>query len=218
MVLLPAVIALMFVDSAIANPILYGELPAQPDTNPPIITIHTPISNKTHYSQNLILNFTVSKPNTWFKLAPAYDSAGNQATLVSGNITKICFEIDGAKNSLPIHDMTFLAEVNPKRTLNFSTNLSMPTGRHEIMINVVWDSFSAGLVKYYYPSGEPYYGAPKKTSNASSEVIVFIEKETVTEVLEATPTAQATPLVIVPTVAITVAFTTTLYYFKRRKH
>ena len=55
------------VKMAVANPTWGADFPREPDTTPPTIILHSPLQNKSFNSTNIPLNFTVAKPEAWFK-------------------------------------------------------------------------------------------------------------------------------------------------------
>jgi len=150
--LFSAAIGTMLVNLATANPTWSADFPREPDKTPPTITLHSPLQNQTCNSTNILLNFTVAKPETWFKVLES--SNLENYTWVLGNVTSVSYEVDGGeKQSIPVHDTSNLNAAYTGRTLNFSLNLTLPQGPHNKTVGVEAESY---YVKPYYLTGPPF--------------------------------------------------------------
>ena len=94
--LFSAAIGTMLVKLATANPTWSTDFPREPDKTPPTITLHSPLQNQTCNSTNILLNFTVAKPETWFKVLES--SNPENYTWALGNVTSVSYEVAEAKN------------------------------------------------------------------------------------------------------------------------
>jgi hypothetical protein len=191
-----------------ANFIGYAFYPTEPDTTSPVITVLSPAQNQTYTSTDIWLNFTVAKPETWFKLVEAWDSNGNQEIWVFGNITSVSYEVDGGeKQSIPVHDTSTIDAAYTNQTLNFSFNLTLPEGTHNVTVGVEAESY---YVKYEYSTGP----ALAITVQGESEVVNF----TVAEPPE--PEPEPFPAALVATASgasIAIIAVGLLVYFKKRR-
>ena len=125
-----ALSGLIFVSSVTANPVWVGYYPIEPVKVPPEINFQSPIKYQVYDSNFVWLNFTIVKPDQWFlQISDGYDDKGNPACFTFVNITSVNYLIDGVTNtSIPVHDLTRYYEAFPNRSLNFSTNLTLPEG------------------------------------------------------------------------------------------
>jgi hypothetical protein len=163
-------------------------LPNEPNTTPPTIVVHSPIQNQTCNSTDLWLNFTVIKPERFF-----------------GNVTSAWYIVDGGEpQNIDVHDR-FINDSGsiflPIRELNFSSNIKLTVGAHNVKIGIEAQSFYIDYVDgqgWIYPS-----------------VLVHAESETVSftvHVPEPVPVAAAVAVVAVAACA------GLLLYFKKRGH
>jgi hypothetical protein len=193
---------IMLFNVATANPTwINTDFPSEPDRIPPTIILHSPFQNQTFNSTNIPVNFTVAKPETWFK------SSNLDGTWVLGNITAVSYKVDGGENhSLPVLDTsTYFTIVTLPRTLNFSLSLTLPKGAHNITVRVEAESY---YVTPGYLAGPPF----STTVHGESELVNFT-------VVQPEPETEPYPIAPVATVSvITVAVVGVglLVYFKKR--
>ena len=151
-VLFVSTVALQFVSLASANFIGALSLPNEPNTTPPAIVVHSPVQNQTCNSMDLWLNFTVTKPEGFF-----------------GNVVSVWYTVDGGeRQNIEVHDR-FINDSDivylPIRELNFSSNLKLTVGVHNVKVSLEAQSFYIGYVDrqgWVFPS-----------------VLVYAESETV---------------------------------------
>lgn len=175
------------INLAAANPIgLYFEFPTEPIMTPPAIVVYSPVQNQNYGSNDVWLNFTIIKPEAWIKLPQEYggdDANGNPLYVIFGNITSVYYIIDsGEPQNISVHDLSYVAEAFPKRTLNFSTNLTLPNGAHDVVVGLKADSYyeitnvyTAENATDTIPAGSKFPIAAFSTVvvNGSSEIIRF---------------------------------------------
>lgn len=162
-------IAGVFVNLVGANPVWVGYYPTEPVKTPPTITFQSPVKYQIYEPNSAWLNFSIVKPESWFlQVNDGYDEQGNPAVFTLVNITSISYMIDGATNiSIPVHDLTRYRESFPSRSLNFSTNLSLPEGTHNLAVSVNGESC-------YYSPGQYVTNGPSRIQvNFTSEIINF---------------------------------------------
>ena len=163
--LFSSVAGLLLIVSVSANPYLWGEFPWEPITAPPTINVDSPIRNQNYLSPEIWLNFTITKPDAWFKLTEQV--AGN-SILIFGNITSVYYIIDNGEGQIvPMKDITYIHSHNPQQTLNFSINLTLENGVHDVLVGLEADS--------HYQFMDSYLGLSHSSIkvNASSEIIRF---------------------------------------------
>ena len=135
LLLFSAIAGTCFVSLASANPIWLNDAPEEPITTPPSFHVYSPFQNETHTSTQVLLNFTISKPEAWFRTTssvPGYSYA------VFGNVTSVYYTVDGGeRQNIPMHDLDdFYFNENPPRALSFSTSLDLTGGVHSVVIGV----------------------------------------------------------------------------------
>jgi len=184
-----------------ANPGLWLlGFPRDPVQTSPELIFQSPINNQTYDFPSVWLNFTIVKPESWFFVAnPDYISPNNYIYV---NITSISYTIDGiTSETIPISDVTdLLVEYSPSRSLNFSTNLTLPEGAHNLTVSLQCDS-------YYW--GSHHYLPDSIQMNFSSEVVDF----TITS--GSSPT---TLIIAASGASVAIIGIGLLVYFKKRKH
>ena len=212
-----AVVGTLFVNFVAANPTPWMDLPTEPVKTSPTIVMQSPTQNQTYNSTNMWLNFTVVKPETWFKLPGEYggiDLNGNPLYLLLVNITSVYYFVDcGKRQDFPVHDNSFMAAAFPNRTLTFSTNLTLAEGIHNITVSFEADSYY--LVTDMSYSSIKIYGSP--------EIINFtIAKEP--ELFPTTPSSEPQQPFSIALVATASAATAAIVglglivYFRKRNH
>jgi hypothetical protein len=125
----------VFVELASANPVWLNDAPTEPITAPPSFYVYSPVQNENYASTQVLLNFTVIKPEAWFR---ATSSVPGYSYAVFGNVTSVYCTVDGGKRqNIPMHDLDdFYFNENPPRTLSFSTNMNLTGGVHSVVIGV----------------------------------------------------------------------------------
>lgn len=133
--LLPlAVAGTQFINLGKANPMPLAWFPTEPARTPPIITIRFP-QNQSYDSTNVLLNFSVSKPETWFSRTELSLQMEDSYMAVV-RVTACYYVLDGNENqTFPVDDKFHRTEL-PEETLNFSTYLTLTEGAHNITVIV----------------------------------------------------------------------------------
>jgi hypothetical protein len=221
--LLSALAVTQLTNLAAANPVgLYFEFPTEPIRTMPAIVVHSPVQNQNYNSSELWLNFTIIKPEAWIKLPEEYggsDGQGNPLYVIFGNITSVYYVIDGGEpQNIPVHDLSYVAETFPKRTLNFSTSLTLTRGTHNVVVGLKADSYyevtnvyTAENATDAIPAGStfPMAAISSVVVNGSSEMIRFAVGE---------PEPFQTIVVVAASVAtVAVLGAGLLVYFKKRR-
>ncbi len=191
-----------FVGLTTANPAPLFPFPPNPIKTPPTIVVNSPAQNETYDSPNVWLNFSVIKPDAWYPTG-AYD--------VFGNVTSVYYVVDGGERHITVHDIDSPFNNYPPRTLNFSANLTLTSGAHNITVSAEADSF-------YVNNG--YTALNSYPVNADSEPITFIifQNFTIPHDVTVAQNSFSTTLVITASVAlVAVACAGLLVYFKKRK-
>ncbi len=156
------VAGMQVVEVAKANPVALSWLPTSPDTSQPGLIIQSPLQNQTFTSDEVILNFTVAKPETWFgSQFFANPGFGSDLSMYycNGKIFAVKYSVDGIESqNISVTDANVLAPYySPlNRTLDFSINLTLPEGKHVLTVSAMaesyympaenWDAFSHGGV------------------------------------------------------------------------
>jgi hypothetical protein len=110
-------------------------VPGSPDNNPLSLRITSPISGDLVNSSDVVLNFTVTKPRTWF----LYGSH------VIGRVAWAGYSIDdGVIQEISVND-TGMGAQNAPSVLNFSVVLSgLPQGKHDLAVSTCGESWYGG--------------------------------------------------------------------------
>lgn len=214
--LLSTVAGVMFVNLAEANPSPETNFPSEPILTPPTIVVHSPVPNQNYDSTDVWLNFTIIKPEGWTTLPKAnftnnpaadgywgYDADGNPLYVISGNVTSVCYVVDGGeRQNISVHDLSYFVDAFPTRTLNFSTKLMLPKGAHSVVVSLEADS-------YYLIMGRIWPVSYLSIRvNESSEMVNF------TVLQEPFPTA----LVVASITSVAIIGAGVLVYFRKRFH
>jgi hypothetical protein len=179
--------------------------------------MQSPVPNQNYDSTDVWLNFTIIKPEGWTTLPKAnftnnpaadgywgYDANGNPLYVISGNVTSVCYVVDGGeRQNTSVHDLSYFVDAFPTRTLNFSTKLMLPKGAHSVVVSLEADSYYLLMGRNWSVS----YSSIKV--NASSEMVNF------TVLQEPFPTALA---MVASGVSITGVAVCVFYYRKKRNH
>jgi hypothetical protein len=204
--LLSGALETLIVSFALANPFLFDEFPTEPVTTPPAIVVHSPIQNENYDSNEVWLNFTIIKPDTWFKFT---NQAAQANYLTFGNITSVYFILDnGELQNIPMKDITYFNDVFPNKTLEFSTRVSLMEGAHDLMVGLEADS-------YYYNESVSYNETTYKYPLFLSSVVVNGSSEIVSFTVLQEPSPAT--IVFVASVGIALAVIGLFIYFKKNK-
>jgi hypothetical protein len=208
MVLLSSAIGVAsLVDFAKANPLYLSWYPSEPVTTPPIITLQSPSQNQNYNSTDIWLNFTVSKPETWFSQTELSESYMPGTYMVVGRLISYHYILDGNESmNISVEDKFHRIDPpdEPEETLSFSVNLTLTEGAHNI--TVVVESESTYVIEEYRFSASP------KTIPVlgSSETVFF-------NVVEPNAASFPTTMVIAPIASAAIIGLAWLVYFKKRK-
>jgi hypothetical protein len=192
--------------------------PSEPNMTPPAIVIHSPVQNQGYDTTEVLLNFSIIKPETWFVYDVARQEDGGSMTLTVGKITSVYYVLDnGDPQNIPVNDKgpknitnndgdlasEFSIAVFPDRILNFSTTLGLTGGAHSVGVGFEAESF-------YFPDWESggleNPGFRSAAVNGFSDTIRF----NVASSLPAT-------IVIAPIASVAVVGVGLLFYFKKHK-
>jgi hypothetical protein len=216
--LLSSAAGALSVNLANANPVHLFPFPNEPLMNSPTIIVHSPIENQIYNSNDVWLNFTIIKPETWFVFNAAYKLENGQRQPVHdtfGNITSVCYIVDeGECQNIPVHDVTSLFDAPPTLTLNFSTLLQLTEGVHTAKASLKADSYY--VIRYDY-SSNPFSSV---ALHADSETVTFTVEENPFQELTSTAESNPFPTRLVATAFIAtmvLASTGSLVYFKKHK-
>ena len=132
LLVLPAA-ALQAVEVAEGNFVL--NVPGSPDNNPLSLRITSPSSGDLVDSSDVVLNFTITKPKTWF----LYGSH------VIGHVAWAGYSIDdGDFQEVAVND-TGMGAQNAPSALSFSMILSgVPQGKHDVAVSACGESWYGG--------------------------------------------------------------------------
>ena len=200
-----AAVVTMPVNLATANPAPLFPFPwGEPVMTPPTIVVYSPVQNQTFSSTDVWLNFSMIKPETWF---PSEDwRSKGYSEGVFGNVTSVYYVVDGGeRQNITVHDTDTLFTANAVRTLNFSTNLALTGGVHNVTVSLEADS--------YYVAGQGFSLSSVVVHGNSETVNFTIAKETIPQ---PEPAPFPTSLVITASGAsLAVAGVGLLVYFKK---
>jgi hypothetical protein len=127
-----------------ANPIYFYYLPTQPITTSPILNIQSPTEGSIQTSNITMLNFTVTKPTSWFnnqsedEYQPINGYSSNMPVVYfsNGRINSWNYEIDGVRSqNFSVEDIHG-DELAPTQTFSFLNNLSLTEGLHNLTVIV----------------------------------------------------------------------------------
>jgi hypothetical protein len=196
------------VDFAKANPLYLSWYPSEPITTPPIITLQSPYQNQNYNSTDMWLNFTVSKPETWFSQTELSESYMPGTYMAVGRLLSYHYILDGNESqNISVEDKFHRIDPpdKPAETLCFSVNLTLTEGAHNI--TVVVECESTYVIEEYR-----FSDSPKTTPILGSSETIFFN-------VESEPKLFPTLLVATASGAsATVAGWGLFVYFKKRKH
>jgi hypothetical protein len=126
---------------------------------PPIISIHSPANNNTFSANNVLLNFTVTKPTDWLIHGNEYSSGAQQI------LRSVSYQLD-EKYYDPIPANSTL-----ESPFDYSVNLTnLRDGVHSLKVY----AYASGWVKVYaYASGWVPLWEYEVPINSSSDVVYF---------------------------------------------
>ena len=222
LLLFSAMVSVTFVSFVKANPVWVLDFPTAPIFTSPTVVVHSPIQDHNYNATNVLLNFTIIKPDTWFnsdKIVGA-DEDGNPLYAIYGNITSVYYIVDnGERQKISMYDTFDLIDVFPKynRNLNFSINLKLSEGVHDVIVGFEADSFyvksdfyTAENATATIPAGTriPHTSLSAIEVNGFSDTIHF-------SVGDSFPTTFVT---VVSGASVAIIGVGLLVYFKKRKH
>jgi len=137
---------LSLVSLTVANPYIEGYFPLESATTRPSISFQSPIQNRDYTLGDAWLNFTITKPETWFVPNVAYTENNESMTLAIGRITRVYYILDkGPPQNITVKDgdlpSAFSVEVFPTRVFNFSVRLILTGGLHSVKIGYEADTY-----------------------------------------------------------------------------
>ncbi len=159
-----------------ANPLYLTWYPTEPVTTPPIVTIQSPLQNQTVNSTATVLNFTVTKPDTWFTYSMF--SYNPNTMMAIGKLVSYRYALDGIESQeVPLEDnfgvRTFMHfRDKPAASTSYSVNLTLAEGKHNITVTV-------NCATLFYRDPEKYldspdsYGETNISFSGSSEMVSF---------------------------------------------
>jgi hypothetical protein len=132
-------------NKADANPSPELDFPREPVRETPKIIVNSPVQKQDYNSTTIWLNFTIIKPQAWIQRSGFYgasDGKGNKIYDILGNITCVYYLVDGKRQNISVLDAPSLYDYNPKPlTLNFSINLNLVKGAHNVQVGFEADSY-----------------------------------------------------------------------------
>jgi hypothetical protein len=152
--LFSAVTGAVFVNRVMANPAPLFAFPNEPVTTLPKIVVYSPVQNQRYNSTNVLLNFTIIKPKSWFAINVAHHADHSPVSETFVNISSVYFIIDGGeRQNISMHDIDSLFDTEPIFNLNFSTMLPLTAGTHTVKVGLEADSYY--VVTYVYDFSKP---------------------------------------------------------------
>jgi len=176
--------------------------------NLPTIDVLSPIESQIYNPSDVWLNFTVNKPETWFKLATGYDNPILITTL--GQITFVRYNLDGIESAnISANDAKiWTINIGPPRKLDFSVALpALSDGQHNLTVTV----YGLIYVSHTFVGSSPdiLVTAPVVANSSSINFAVYSPPGPRIEPFPATSVAATAVLVAVVTVGL-------LLFFKKR--
>jgi hypothetical protein len=188
-VLFLALIGIQTAKIAEANPVYFTE-----DKTPPTVSILSPKNNETFSTNDVLLNFTVTKPDTWYTWEPYFPNQTMKGTLHS-----VSYQLDGTLYGPIIVDDNLISPFNCSVAL---TNLE--DGVHSLLVTVNGTSLGGDYAQALF------YDVP---INGSSNIVYLT--------INAAHSAEPVPTTLVATASaatVGVVGVGLLIYFKKRKH
>jgi hypothetical protein len=189
-----------------------GPPPPSLSVTSPTVTIQSPSHLATYNSSDVLLDFTIAKPQIWLDdFSETYGAA--VAFMYWGQLDFVVYNLDGrdignvSVNDVPLYTVY---ESRPPDSFNFSIMLyNLSDGKHSLFVSVYGKVYST-------PNALPITG--------KSIMVNFSTIQTPT--LSPTPSPEPTPqpepfpatLVVASVVTVAVIGLVLLVYFKKRKH
>jgi hypothetical protein len=199
-------IGILVIEVVKANPIALSWLPTTPDKNQPEITIQSPEQNQ-YYSSFFSLNFTITKPESWFGNETFIGSTKPASYYCNGRITSVEYLIDGKPINIPINDDNVLQSYDAplEKLLVFCENVTLPVGKHLLSVN-------ASAISYYMPP-DNWNPAPHEGVVASENSEITFNSEEVTFYVD----SQVNVWQIMAISLTAIVVSASLVYYKRKK-
>jgi hypothetical protein len=145
--LLSIVAVIPVVEVAEANPVALSWLPTSPDASQPTMAVQSPSQDQYYNSHSATLNFTVTKPESWFGNETFYGNTQPASYYCNGKIVSVQYMLDGKPHNVSVNDDSVLSPYGSplKRNLVFSENVSLSQGKHVLSVHV-------SALAYYMPS------------------------------------------------------------------
>jgi hypothetical protein len=136
--------------SAMANPVWVPNVPNEPITTPPTISISSPVFNETFISPLVTITFRIDEPEQWFEYnasigTPPYHEVTTPYidNMVAGNITSVYYILNGERQNLSVPVLPAFHPTNGSlpRYLSYSIPLNLTSGRYSVQIGVEANDF-----------------------------------------------------------------------------
>jgi hypothetical protein len=163
--------------SAMANPVWVPNVPNEPITTPPTISISSPVFNETFISPLVTITFRIDEPEQWFEYnasigTPPYHEVTTPYidNMVAGNITSVYYILNGERQNLSVPVLPAFHPTNGSlpRYLSYSIPLNLTSGRYSIQIGVEANDF---YLTYYAVTHGGYISTV--STHAVSDEVTF---------------------------------------------
>ena len=213
--LLGAVATIQIVNVAKANPVPLSWLPTRPDVNQPEIVVQSPSQNQQLNLDVVTLNFTVTKPESWFGNETFSGNTSPVAYYCNGEIVNVQYTLNGKSENVSVNDDQVLKEYKLplQRTLSYSLNLSLPEGKYVLDVHVAALAYYMSTDNWDANSHGGIISCETNEVAADSTQLTFYVADTNKPAFELSPLT----LVVASAVAFAVAGAGLLVYFKKRK-
>jgi hypothetical protein len=171
-----------------------------PNKDPPVVTIQSPVNATTYFESDVLLNFTVTKPTSWFKPD------------VVCYIKNITYQMDEGQAVVLYTPTPPTPPSELPATDHFSVVLDgLPEGQHTLQIKVSAES-------QYLPNDTYYWFMVRHYPLRASQTVVFTVENSPTPTPEPQQDAFLQALVAAASGAsATIVGLGVLLYFKKRK-
>jgi len=222
LLLFSAMVSVTFVSFVKANPVWVLDFPTAPIFTSPTVVVHSPIQDHNYNATNVLLNFTIIKPDTWFNSDKIVgdDENGNPLYAIYGNITSIYYIVDNSeRQNISIHDTSDLTLEKHQycQNLNISINLKLSEGTHDILVGVEADSFYVKTDFYTTENATATIPAGTRIPHPSLS-IVKVDGFSDTIHFSVADSATAKFVAVASSAAGVTILIGLLIYFKKRKH
>jgi len=171
---LPAALTIALLMSTIAETQFASTANAETVAEGLAISVLSPLQNQIYYSSDLVLSFSVTKPQSWSEVFPGY--SGGILYWWVGSINFAGYSLDGKESErIAVNDDTGGLTIGPKpsKVFDFSFNLTgLSEGRHNVTASVFGnykaDSFDYSKSVVFFVDTAPL--EIKIVSPAESEV------------------------------------------------